>query len=437
MAWRDNLQLDGKGSFRKIEFYVDSVESTIGRRTSLHEFPGSDHVEVEDLGRATRRFTFNAYVLGPDYMDARDKLRSAFENPGPGPLVHPYWGKMDVTVDGQVRLRESVSEGGMARFTLNVIRVTETISRIVKLDTKVKVEAAADIANVALAEDFEDDWTISGVIEAVRDFAQALINGVNSVVSVLNKLNGYANAAMLLIDQVGDAITALSAAAATLILLPSTLASRIQGLVADVIGAVNRIEDALGAYHGDDEVAGTPLTSPAGGTPASGDQRGEILMSMFRDSIAYGSGFATVNETTPQREAQATNQSAMIAFFRGSSVIEACRAVAGIPFSSYGAAVAIRDEISDALDALADVANDITYGALTDLRAEVVRHLTEASADLPRVITYTPARALPALVIAQRLYGDSTRDTDIIERNNVRNPCRVPGGAALEVLSSE
>jgi prophage DNA circulation protein len=42
---------------------------------------------------------------------------------------------------------------------------------------------------------------------------------------------------------------------------------------------------------------------------------------------------------------------------------------------------------------------------------------------------------LPALVIAQHLYGDSLRETEIIDRNDVRNPCRVPGGVELEVLS--
>jgi prophage DNA circulation protein len=440
MTWRDDLFLEGKGSFRDVEFFVRRADRSSGRRTVTHEFPGRDQPMVEDLGEAARNVSLEAYVIGPDYMVQRNRLWQAFREPGPGPLVHPYWGRMTVTVVGKIRISETTEEGGMARFTLTVVEGGEDVAPSVTPDTEAAVEQAADEAVEALTDDLEEEWTVTGVIEAVRDAAQALIDGVNGVTSVLNQVKGKVNAVMNIVDEVGDSITALGDAAASLILLPRQLASSIQEIAQDLNSSVDSVTDAWDSYFTDDEtagsIAGTPETSPIGSTPATGSHRGEVLMTIFRDGVAYGSEFLAVDETTPQREAEAGNQDAMTAFMRGVSTIEACRSAAKIPFGSYNQAVAVRDELAEQLDLLIDVANDISYNALVELRSAVTRHLTNASADLPRVISYTPATALPALVIAHQLYGNSKRDIDIIDRNDLRNPCIVGGGTELEVLSN-
>ena len=62
--------------------------------------------------------------------------------------------------------------------------------------------------------------------------------------------------------------------------------------------------------------------------------------------------------------------------------------------------------------------------------------------DLSRIERYTPTETVPALVIAQRLYGVANgidallgREADIVKRNAVAHPGFVRGGVALEVLS--
>ncbi len=447
--WKDNLFVGGLGFFRDVAFFVDSAESQFGRRTVLHEFPGSDHVEMEDLGRGTQKFTFNAYIISREmssvhlaggsgtYQDHRDRLIQALEMPGSGPLNHPYLGSMVVTIDGMTKIRETTAEGGMCRFTINVVRVRDLPP--IKEDTASAVDTSATEALAALKDDLEDAWTVVGVIEAVRDAAQDLVDGVNGITSKLNKIKGTINAAMNVIDSVGDAITDLADMAADLILLPGQLVDSIGDLVSDITSVVGTIGDAFDSYFDDDEiagdVAGTPAISPTGATPASGTQRAALLLKTFKESMTYGDGFSTVEETTPQREAEAANQLAMVTFFKGATIAETCRNAATMPFVSYDQAVDLRDALADELDALAEVANDQTYVALTNLRAAITKHLTNASAELPRVISHTPAKTLPALVIAQNLYADSTREADILDRNNVENPCFVPGGVALEVLS--
>jgi hypothetical protein len=72
------------------------------RRQVIHEFPNSEIVLVDDLGRGPDRFEMKAYVVGDDYDLDRDALRDALLTPGPGTLVHPTWGRMNVAIEGEI-----------------------------------------------------------------------------------------------------------------------------------------------------------------------------------------------------------------------------------------------------------------------------------------------------------------------------------------------
>ena len=438
MAWRDNLHLEGKGSFRNVDFYVASVSSTVGRRTVTHEFPGQDTPQTEDLGRAGRKFTLECFVLGPDYMEDRDKLRDAFEMPGPGPLTHPYWGHMTVCVTGGVRIQETTAEGGMARFTLDVVEADPKIKFFAAPDTEEEVEEAAEEVKEAAAEEYEEEWTLVG---AIAETIQAAVDAVNAVTSTINQIKGKINAVMNTIDTIGDAITEFGDTISDIISLPGQIAETFTGLIEDVVGVFDTIGDSFADYFDDDErpgdVAGTPSTSPTASNVATGSRRAEAVMEAFRDMIAAGSDLDDVMGTTSQPEIERGNQEALLRLNRMVCTAEICKTAVTLPYASRDQAFAVRDELADEIDALADDANDRSYAALMDLRAALVKHMDEAAQALPRVITYTPSKTLPALVIAQHLYADSDRDIDIINRNNIRNPCKVPGGDGLEVLSDE
>jgi prophage DNA circulation protein len=439
MTWRDELSLNGKGSFRGEEFYVSDVGSTIGRRTATYEFPGRDKPMIEDLGRKMRSFNLTCYVIGPDYMRDRDKLRIAFEKPGPGPFVHPYFGEMTASVDGDVTLTETTAEGGMCRFNLRLIEFGgEEKAPTVEPDTQTEVDKKADAAIEAASNDFEEEWTLAG---AIADAVQAAIDAVNSVVSTMNAIKGRVNAVMNTIDSIGDAINSFASTVSAIIALPGQIASSISELVTDIYAAIDTIGDSWDSYFAEDEtsgeVAGTPLTSPSAATPASGSTRIEVLMDAFRSFMEYGDDFSEVTGTTSQKQIQATNQDAIIILVKTIAVAEACRVAAYAPFSNYDQAVSVRDELIEEIDALIENAGDETYAALMDLRASISKHLISVAADLPMITEYTPTKSMPALVISQIIYGDSKHETEIIARNNLRNPAIVEAGTALEVLSDD
>ena len=72
------------------------------------------------MGRRAREYSIEAFVLGSDYMRARDALLEAIEAPGAGQLVHPWHGTVNVTV-AAASLNESTERGGMAVFSLTFV----------------------------------------------------------------------------------------------------------------------------------------------------------------------------------------------------------------------------------------------------------------------------------------------------------------------------
>ena len=475
MAWFENLYLDGKGSFRGVEFLVENIETRIGRRTVTHEFPAKDKPFVEDLGRKAREINVEAYFVGPDYMAGRDALRAEIEdNPGKGVLIHPYWGEMQVTVVGDVRIRETPKEGGVARVSFTVVEAGDELPTI-EPDKAAVLTTKADAADVATKESFEEEFTVAGYI---GDVAQAAVNTVTAITSEITKIKGRVNSVMAIADQFEAAITALNSAAADLIETPGDLVDSVKGIVAGVIASTASLGTSWDDYFAEDEqpgaVAGTPSAAPSGVSPASGDKRSDLMIETHKDMSRIGDrdyvesgqvdadgnpladeyastktldpAFAEVPyiagtedtqtpRRTSQREQEATNQGALVGLVKALATTAACRAVITIPVSSADKAEEMQAAILLVLDELIDDADDNAFGPLTDLRAALVTYMQSASADLPRVVTFTPATTMPAFVIAQQLYGNMSLESDIIARNNIRDPSRVPGGEPLEVLS--
>ena len=168
MNWRDQLV---QASFRSVQFYVDRSDVDFARRVVVHEFPGEDQPQTEDMGARAKLFDLDAYVIGDEYMAVRDRLEAALELAGPGELVHPYRGRIQVVVLG-CRLTESTRQGGMATFSIRFVRATETEIRV-EVDTQQVVVDAAVESGVCTAEEFEDQWPTAF---GVRDSAIAAVN---------------------------------------------------------------------------------------------------------------------------------------------------------------------------------------------------------------------------------------------------------------------
>jgi prophage DNA circulation protein len=404
MGWREQLQ---KGSFRGAPFLWQRAEGEVGRKTARHDYPQRDEAYIEDLGKAPREFTLEVFVLGSDYMAARDKLIAALEEPGPGTLVHPTMGSLRVALSGRVRISESTDEGGMARFTIPLVLAGDNKYPTASADTAGAVVTRADAALGKTAGNFGAVMTVGGKPGFVADDIQAM-----------------AGAALTAIDGVRAAMAGpLVPQALTKF---QTTARQIQG----GLSALIRTPLAMaGEFQGFMAGISTLSESPLD------------IFRAYRRLFGFGADLKPVPLTTPNRIQQAANRQALVSLVQGTAVIEAARTVASFDFTtdvtSYQEAAAIRTELADRLDALAEApdCDDATYQALTDLRAAVVRDITARGADLARIVSYAPRTTLPALVVAHMLYGDAAKTDVIIARNRLRHPGFVPGGRVLEVLT--
>lgn len=149
MAWRDLLR---PASFRGAEFHVETGARQSGRRGSLFEFPKRDIPYFEDMGRAARRWSVAAYVIGPDYTEDADALEAALCAEGPGLLVHPTMGEMRVECINYTR-GERRHEGGLASFDMTFVEAGSPISQRFQENTQANVKTGANTMSDAAASD--------------------------------------------------------------------------------------------------------------------------------------------------------------------------------------------------------------------------------------------------------------------------------------------
>ncbi len=407
MSWRDQYQ---QGSFRGAAFRTEFHELSGGRRVVSHEFPGRDEPVTEDLGRSQRSFSIDCWVAGPEYRADRDALKDALEAFGPGLLVHPFYGSMNVNVV-IFRSTEDTEEGGMCRFTIEFVESGVAVAAIPQTDWAAVLGSEVDGVLADAPGDFADDFDIGDVADFVSDAASMLVTGAANLTQFIAAAQGG----------IGPALRAFDAG---LRFLPANLQSLLREplrLGQAVVGLVSTVQ-ALG-------------------------NNGRVRVESFMGMTAFGESLKPVVGTTPSRQRQANNQAAFVHLYTAAASAELVRAASRISFASYEDAALMRDRVSTRLDQLAmhaaDAGKDDRAVVFDRLRRAAVRDITQRGGTLARVHDLAIGATQPALRIANRLYGTGpgsggieTRAADIAARNGVRHPGFVPGGVTLRVLSA-
>ena len=436
MAWRDQLQ---PGSFRGAAFLVDKHENEFGRRIDVHEFPLRDTPYGEDLGATGQRWTIDAYVIGPDYMSARDALKAACNQAGTGVLIHPYLGSLTVMC-ARARMGETKQEGGMARFQLEFVDAGDNDVPSATDDTSTLSDQAGQDGRDALVSGFGDSFDADGLPSF----------GIADLVQMVGEIA----------DAVSGAATTVAAGVATVTVGPSltgakyavvsTLSGQLllagQGQVSDVSAARYALAVKSSAIKA---AAADLLTTPADLASAYADLM-ETIPAMASDPArafaglmnltSFGADLVLAQPTTAARSRERACQDGLVRLTCQLAGVEAARASAGMTFDSYDEASAVRTELCDQLDdlmtAAADAGDDNAFQALQAVRLAAAADITARGGSLAMLTSIQLPTAQPALVVAYRLYGDATLGDDVASRNDVANPGFVPGGVTLEVLAS-
>lgn len=406
MSWRDDLL---PGSFRGVAFHVENDSEEFGSSYQVHQYPLRTKPYTEYLGGVPLKRRMSLFVLGGDYMQQRDNLRTALATPGPGTLVHPKHGRLEV-VAIEPRCSESTREGGIARFDVTFCIYGGLPSPDETVDTLAGAYTAADQVDAAVADTFTEVLDVTGVDDLDTESAGLIAD----LADTLNGINGRIQSSTSFIAKTAADITRLGEQASTLLQQPATLVALVGSVIGATIGAARSLQSALDIY--DNLSVQIPLTD-------------------FRGDMTTGRRQQTTNNN-----ALATLTSSLALTSAVRYVVNAARAVEVVtnersPFASYDDAQAVQSRLGAALSDQMSTADDATRALLADLRAALYKHLRAHSQNLARVTGYQIGHSVPALVLAYDLYSDISRESDLIRRNRIKHPLFTPANVTLEVLS--
>lgn len=189
-----------EASFRGVPFHVTKVDLKVGRRTVVHEYPQRDKPYVEDIGRATRRLSFTAFVVGDDYIQQAEKLIGAIETEGPGTLIHPHLGEMKCCLE-QASTITFTDSSRTASVVLTAVESGELEFPKSGTDAVSKVLESADALEKSAIQQFCDSLDLS----LVGEWVDAALSG-----DLLDKLGIISNADIATIFDKVDEISTLA-----------------------------------------------------------------------------------------------------------------------------------------------------------------------------------------------------------------------------------
>ena len=393
--WKDQLR---PGTFRGIPFFIDAHEASTGRRVVQHEFPNRDTPYSEDMGKKGGAYSIDGHILGDEYFGLRDKLQAACEQEGPGELVHPYLGTLQVNCD-TLSIKEDTKEGRIVRFTMTFFEAGE-IQFPAQLEDKVAgVNNASDAIREENANIFEQVMSVANSPAHVVDAAASAVGAVATVVNNVAKLPGAVASGAA---ELAFSTRALLRDVTTLLNTPKKLAERMANSIALLASVFPLAEDARKAFAG--------LKN-------------------------FGDDFEEIIGSTVSREKQRINNGAFIDFVKREAIARQAEQAAISTFFSVSEGLEIRDDILDQIRAQKeqDGISDDLFQMLSDLEANLIDTVPgEDQGGGLKEVSYPIT--LSSLWVTYDVYESLDYEQDIIDRNDIGNPGFIQGGKILEVI---
>lgn len=351
-------------SWRGVPFDTVSTSNSGGRKTSTHDFAQLDGQWVEDRATMARTFKLSAFVQS---RTARLALLDACEKPGPGVLVHPTMGRMVVQLLTW-QLDDSVVDGDVTRFEL---QFAETKAPPLALPSRV-TSVAGTIASVATTASNTTVAVYTSARSTVADLQVAGADIAGAIEDALRVVTLPLATTAAVLGAVSRQATRAITAAGRIATYPAQAVAEVQSLVqlisdGPAIRAMRRWADAL------------PEPGASDNTQAAVLQR--ATNNLWRQTVVAQLGQVIIDSSyTSQQDAEAAKV----------DWVDACESAL-----EYGSSIA---ELQAVLGSVA--------GWLDGLALK-----------LPKLIKLELDAPLPALVLAWQLYGNYSREGDLVARN--------------------
>ena len=415
------------GSFRGAGFsYIDGSDEA-GRRVAAFLFPGQDVRAFQDLGQDDGDIVINGIMVGDDCAAQADTLRTAFQYPGPGLLIHPWLGYLLAVIKPGTRPRFTFRAETMRVCTFSAVLMRYTPRPSPGLDTLQGLLSAVSMIKTAATE-----------LLALLLSPLALVLGV---VSQVEALGGQMQTLFGSLTAVASDPTVGPAAAPAIALLGTIQTTPPD---ANYAGTVTALLAGPGAAVAQTSAPLIPAAVAPGGstvtpTPVDGRVTAQLLL-----TVVTQLGAATLTGAP----IQIPPGPSLILAAQCLILADATTTAEGIAFTSQQEAMSWRDTITAAIDAATAAAAALTssqpaaaaglWRALMAARAAWIADMNTIIGTLPAVQTLIPPAAVPVWRLAQYLAGDTPGAVantyyDIIARNGIWNPA-APGPGPFEVL---
>jgi len=424
MSWKEKLQA---ASFRGVPFSVEDDEGSFGRRVQTHEYPNRDKPWTEDLGRATRRFNISAYLVGDDYLERRDLLIKAIETPGPGTLVHPYYGEMSICIDGAMRVTHGINEGRMCRVAFSVVESGE-----LSFPTSGAATGQNLVSSCLALDDCIGDVFTGFGMDGMPDFMQS------GVLDSATNMLAFVSDTFTMIDSGVSAAARLMQGDLSVLLMPpssgmnfvNTLqkmwraGTRLQGDASDL---VTMIKTVSGVSVGHDLAPRGVWNTDSITVQKQTTQRNYVASAIRTTAISEA---AYVVSTLPQPRA-ATNSPGGSNSGAGPVAVSHPALSADMPTTApivtWDDLVTLRSSLNNAIEIeLARAQDDALFLALRMIKTSLNSDISTRLAQVEKTAEITPNDVLPALVLAATWYDNAAREADITGRNVITHPGFVP-----------
>ncbi len=391
-------------SFRGIPFKLPEDDSTFGNRIQRDQFPGRAEASHKDMGQDVQAFSLNAIIIGDDFIQQADAFQRALLQSGPGTLVHPHYGEIEVVVMPGVRRNHSLERIGQVSFSITFEKYGAPIYPTPGSDTGFTLSSASSNMLGSALKDFKSRFNISSMPDFVSQDALSRGMSFTSDLKSFFSQAGLFNQVQGLFPEAFDIFNFGSYATSTL--------SGLAGLTK------SKPKPMIGNY-----------TAPS---IAPNDKRTMLNTLINAGNISLRDPDAS---TTANNSVRIENSKAMDNVVQASIVAAAGEVARNTPFESREEALSARNRLSGLINRLRDQSAadgwQETWLASGLLLAALAKDINERVGRLPKTYKIVPSTVRTSLDLSNRLYGDDPsiifdKADDLVKRNAIRNPGFVP-----------
>ena len=409
-------------SFRNVPFLLVEDEGTSGRRAIPRAFPKKEVGWTEDNGAVLTQQQINGKLLGKNFQKQLEALLRALNTPGPGELVHPWFGIQKVQV-GKVTHRLSTEEGGIAYVTFEVFEAGERLFPAPKENTSLTSLSAADAVKEAFA-----NGDYFAALDGLGDMADTLLDDMQGLVMNLPTIP---SALTDWIDRAGrfkDLAGVIIAKPGELVRQVTSLASSIRDIVSEPPWSLRVYDQLRSQWEGARAAQSATKTMP---------QHMPVSASSPSQGI-YGVASSVPSTVITPSLAMQTNITDFRQLVIITAVVAQAEAVATMAFTTSDEAKAAGDKLAEQLAEQAMVAVEKgqreLWRTLRDLRFAVVNDVRVRGAQLPEPRRLSLTVTTTAALVAWRETGDTENRDVIVSRNRLRDPSFILPSRNIEVI---